>query len=87
MHSGILLLLHPLEALQVYNQDRRCPENLNLLNSLLMHLASAAEPGVLVGKLLGRHELSEAVIYGHLVIMKESLSLTGLFRVHLAKEL
>lgn len=87
MHSVILLLLHPLEALQIYNQYWGCPENLNLLNSLLMHFASAAEPSVLVRELLGRHELSEAVVYGHLVIMKESLSLIGFLGVHLAEEL
>lgn len=36
---------------------------------MLVELAAAAEPGVLIGKLLWRHELSEAVINSDLVVV------------------
>ena len=35
-----------------------------------MHLATAAEPGVLMRKLLGRHELAETVVDHNFVILQ-----------------
>lgn len=75
MHGGVLLLLHPLEPFQVDYQHGRGLEDLELLDCLLVHFASTAEPGILVRELLWCHELSKAVIDGDLIVL--SLTLTG----------
>ena len=51
-----------LETLEVYYEDRRCLEYLDLLYRLLVLLALGAEPSVLRTQLLVTHELLEAVI-------------------------
>lgn len=82
MHLGILLLLHSLETFKIYNEDRRAFEYLELLNSLLVHFASAAKPGVLVRQLFWGRKLSKAVINSHLIILKQvkGLSFSSLLR-------
>lgn len=48
MHECVLLLLHALKALKVYNQERWCAEDLEFLYCLFMELASRAKPSILV---------------------------------------
>ncbi len=75
MHLSILLLLHPLESLKVNYEYWRAFEYLKLLDSLLVHFASAAKPSVLVRQLLRGHKLSEAVVNCHFVVLKRVLTL------------
>ena len=56
-----------LEALQRDDQDRRCLEDLDLLDCLLVCLTLAAVPFVLPRQLLGPIEQSEAVVNRDLV--------------------
>ena len=69
--SCVLLLLHALEPLKVDHKDSWGTEDLDLLDSLLVKLASTAEPSVLVGEFLRRHELPETVIDSDLVIVRQ----------------
>ena len=84
MNQGVLLLLHALKTLQVNDQDRWGPEDLEFLHCLFMHLAPGAKPSVLVWELLWGHELSETVIDGDLVVLREvqGLSLGCSLREH-----
>jgi hypothetical protein len=49
MHQSVLLLLHSFETLKVDHKDRWTFEDLKLLHCLLMQLAAAAKPGILMG--------------------------------------
>jgi hypothetical protein len=71
VHEGVLLWLHALEALEVQNQQGWGAEHLELFHCLLMQLAPRAKPGVLVWEALRGHELAEAVVNGHLIILVE----------------
>ena len=71
MHLSILLLLHSFEPFKVYHEYRRAFEYLELFNGLLVHLTSTAKPCVLVREFLGGHELSEAVVNRHLIVLKQ----------------
>ena len=69
----VLLLLHAFEPFQVDYQNLRALEDLELLHSMLVHLASAAEPSVLGRQLLWSHELPEAIINSYLIVLKKVL--------------
>ena len=71
MHLSILLLLHSFEPFKVYHEYWRAFKYLKLFNCLLVHLTSTAKPCVLVREFLGRHELPEAVVNRHLIVLKQ----------------
>jgi hypothetical protein len=75
MHQSILLLLHPLKSFEVNYQYWRALKYLKLFDSLLVHLAPAAKPCVLVRQLLRRHKLPETIIDRHFIILEQVLSL------------
>ncbi len=70
MHKGILFLLHSLETFKVDNQYRRRFEDLKLLDGLLVKLASAAKPSILLRELLRCHKLPKAIIDGDFISLR-----------------
>ena len=71
MHLSILLLLHSFEPFKVYYEYWRAFKYLKLFDSLLVHLTSTAKPCVLVREFLRGHELPEAVVNHHLIVLKQ----------------